>query len=222
MLRLHGFASSNYHNVVKLALIEKGIAFEEVPAYPPADEAFKSKNPTGRFPCLETEDGQLLGESKVILNYLEEVYPEVRLLPADPLDRARVRELMEVIDLYLEWPARRLYPESLFDEKVSDEVKSSARLELLRGVAGLEERGRFAPYIAGPEFSLADCSAAIHLPMVSITSKAIYGEDLLDAIPAVRGYRELMRDRQSLKRVKAERRADVPRFMQHRADTGSG
>ena len=167
MLRLHGFASSNYHNVVKLALIEKGIVFEEVSAYPPADEAFKSKNPTGRFPCLETEDGQLLGESKVILNYLEEVYPEVRLLPADPLDRARVRELMEVIDLYLEWPARRLYPESLFDEKVSDEVKSSARLELLRGVAGLEERGRFAPYIAGPEFSLADCSAAIHLPMVS-------------------------------------------------------
>ena len=219
MLRLHGFASSNYHNVVKLVLIEKGIAFEEVSAYPPADEAYKAKNPTGRFPCLETEDGHLLGESKVILNYLEEAYPDVRLLPRDPLDRARVRELMELIDLYLEWPARRLYPEALFDEKVSDEVKGSARLELLRGIAGLAQRARFEPYIAGSELSLADFSAAIHLPMVSITSKAIYGEDFLDAIPAVRGYRDLMGRRQSLQRVKAERRADVPKLLQHRADT---
>jgi glutathione S-transferase len=36
MQKLHGFASSNYHNVVKLVLIEKGLAFEEVTAYPPA------------------------------------------------------------------------------------------------------------------------------------------------------------------------------------------
>ena len=48
MLRLHGFASSNYNNVVKLALIEKEIEFEEVTAYPPADEAFESKNPPSR------------------------------------------------------------------------------------------------------------------------------------------------------------------------------
>ena len=46
MLRLHGFASSNYHNLVKVVLIEKGLAFEEVPTYPPADDAYRSKNPT--------------------------------------------------------------------------------------------------------------------------------------------------------------------------------
>jgi len=217
MLRLHGFASSNYHNLVKLVLMEKGIAFEEVTAYPPADEAYKSKNPTGKYPCLETEDGSLLGESKVILNYLEEAYPDVRLLPADPLDRARVRELMEVIDLYLELPARRLYSEALFDEEVSDEIKDAARLEIIRGVAGLKQRARFEPYIAGRELSLADFSAAIHLPLISITSKAIYGEDLLSAIPGLRGHRELMGERKSLKRVKADRRDDVPKFTQHRA-----
>ena len=222
MLRLHGFASSNYHNLVKVVLIEKGIAFEEVTAYPPADEAYKSKNPTGKYPCLETEDGSLLGESQVILNYLEEAYPDVRLLPADPLARARVRELMEVIDLYLELPARRLYPQALFDEKVSDEVKDAARLEMIRGVEGLKQRARFEPYIAGHELSLADFSAAIHLPLISITSSAIYGEDLLSAIPAVKGHRELMGERQSLKRVKADRRDDVPKFTQHRANTSDG
>jgi len=217
MLRLHGFATSNYHNVVKLVLIEKGLAFEEVTAYPPADAAYTAKNPTGKYPCLETEDGALLGESKVILNYLEDAYPQVPLLPKDSLGRARVRELMELIDLYLELPARRLYGEALFGGKVSDEVKGTVRSELMRGVAGLSKRARFEPYIAGPELTLADFGAAIHLPLISITTEAIYGADFLEALPAVRRHRELMGQRESLKRVKADRRADAPKFAQHRA-----
>ncbi len=222
MLRLHGFAASNYHNVVKAVLIEKGIAFEEVTSRPPADAAYEAKNPTGKYPCLETENGSLLGESKVILNYLEEAYPNVRLLPIDPVDRARVRELMEVIDLYFELPARRLYPEALFGGKVSDEIKDEVRLEIVRGVVGLKERARFDPYIAGPELSLADFSAAIHLPLVSIAITAIYGEDLLSTIPGVKRHRKLMGERQSLQRVKADRQADVPKLMQHRATIGLG
>jgi glutathione S-transferase len=217
MLRLHGFASSNYHNIVKLVLIEKGLQFEEITTYPPADEAYRSKNPTGKYPCLETEDGSLLAESKVILNYLEDAYPEVPLLPANPFGRARVRELMEIVDLYLELPARRLYPQALFDGKVSDEVKNTVRSELDRGVAGLRGRARFEPYIAGPELTLADFGAAIHLPLISITTKAIYGEDLLAALPAVKRHREMMGERESLKRVKADRRDDVPKFARHRA-----
>ena len=50
MLKLHGFRFSNYHNVVKVVLLEKGIAFEEVVVYPPADDAYRRKNPTGKFP----------------------------------------------------------------------------------------------------------------------------------------------------------------------------
>ncbi len=216
MLRLHGFASSNYHNVVKVVLIEKGLDFVEVTAYPPSDRNYEAKNPTGKYPCLETEDGSFLGESKVILNYLDEAYPDVPLLPSDPLGRARVRELMEVIDLYLELPARRLYPQALFDRKVSDEVRDTVRPEWNRGVAGLKEKARFEPHIAGPELTLADFSAAIHLPLISLTSKAIYGEDVLDALPGVKRHRELMGERASMQRVKAERRNDVPKFMQHR------
>jgi len=222
MLRLHGFASSNYHNVVKLVLIEKGLEFEEITTYPPASEAYTSKNPTGRYPCLEADDGTFLGESKVILNYLEEAYPEVPLLPADPLDRARVRELMQIVDLYLEWPARRLYTEALFGGKVSDEIKDAVRLELSRGVAGLRERARFEPYIAGPDLTLADFGAAIHLPLISIATKAIYGEDLLGVLPAVKRHRDMMGERESLKRVKADRRDDVPKFMLHFAGVSHG
>jgi glutathione S-transferase len=215
MLRLHGFAFSNYHNVVKVVLIEKGIAFEEVTSYPPADASYLAKNPTGKFPCLELEDGSFLGETKVILNYLEEAYPQVPLLPADPLARARVRELMEVIDLYLELTARRLYGEVFSSTgKVSEEVKDSVRPLLSLGIAGLAELARFEPYIAGPELSLADFSALFHFAPVSIASKAIYGEDLLDALPAAEPHRKRMQQREAVQRVQAEQLEDQKIFMQ--------
>jgi glutathione S-transferase len=214
MLRLHGFRFSNYHNVVKVVLLEKGIAFEEVIAYPPADDAYRAKNPTGKYPCLEIEDRIFLGESKVILDYLEDAHPNVPLLPANPVERARVRELMEVIDLYLELPARRLYPEVFSSAgKVSDEVKSAVRPLLAQGVGGLEKLARFEPYIAGPELSLADFSAAFHFVPVSIASKAIYGEDVLAALPAVKRHRELMDRREFVRRVRAEQLADQESFM---------
>jgi len=221
MLRLHGFAFSNYHNIVKVVLLEKGVEFEEVATYPPADDAYRSKNPTGKYPCLEIGGGRFLGESKVILNYLEDAYPDVPLLPANPLERARVRELMEVIDLYLELPARRLYPEVFSSGgKVSDEVKSTVRPLLAQGLQALEELARFDPYIAGPELSLADFSAAFHFVPVSIATKAIYGEDVLGALPAVKRHRDLMNSRPAVRRVRAEQLADQERFMR-RPTTGA-
>ncbi len=215
MLRLHGFPFSNYHNLVKVVLLEKGLEFEEVVTYPPADEAYRAKNPTGKYPCLEIEDGTFLSESKVILNYLEDAYPDVPLLPANALERARVRELMEVIDLYLELPARRLYPE-VFPPggKVSDEIKSEVRPLLAQGLVGLKELARFEPYLAGPELSLADFSAAFHFAPVSIASKSVYGENVLDALPAVKRHRELMDGRKLVQRVRAEQLADQQSFMQ--------
>ena len=231
MLRLHGFPSSNYHNVVKVILLEKGLEFEEVVTYPPASEAYLAKNPTGKYPCLEIEDGIFLGESKVILNYLEDVYRDVPLLPTNPLERARVRELMEVIDLYLELPARRLYPEVFWSArmaaratssdwqtgKVSDEVRSAVRPLLAQGVAALKQLARFDPYIAGREISLADFSAVFHFRPVAIASKAIYGENVLAAFPAAKRHRQLMNQRESVQRVRAEQLANEPIFMQRPA-----
>jgi glutathione S-transferase len=215
MLRLYGFPFSNYHNLVKVVMLEKGVEFEEIVTYPPADDAYRAKNPTGKYPCLETAEGAFLGESKVILNYLEDRYPEVPLLPADPLQRARVRELMDVIDLYLELPARRLYPE-VFSRagKVSDEVKEAVRPLLAQGIAALQTLARFDPYIAGAELSLADFSAAFHFVPVAIASKAIYGENVLAALPGVKRHRELMDKRALVQRVRAAQLADQQAFME--------
>ena len=214
MLRLHGFPFSNYHNIVKVVLLEKRVDFEEVTSYPPADDSYLAKNPTGKFPCLELEDGSFLGESKVILNYLEEVYPQVALLPKDPLKRARARELMDVVDLYLEWPARRLYGEVFSSEgKVSDETREAVRPLLDRGIAGFNKLARFDPYVAGPDLTLADFSVAFHFPAIAIASKAIYGENLLRGVPGALDHKKLMDERDCVQRVRSDQLIGEKNFM---------
>ena len=60
MLRLHGFGVSNYYNMVKLALLEKGLPFEEVQVFTSRDEAFLAISPRGKVPVLQCEHGYIL------------------------------------------------------------------------------------------------------------------------------------------------------------------
>jgi len=130
MLTLHGFAFSNYHNIVKHALMHKGIPFEEHIVYPGTPELL-AVNPAGKVPAMTTEDGTPLAESSVLVDYLEDAYPAVPLYPAEPEARARVRQLMKVSELYLDLPSRRLLPAVLgnaaIDQAVKDEVRGGCR-----------------------------------------------------------------------------------------------
>lgn len=95
MLTLYDAPRCPYCARVRIALAEKGVAHETV-EIDLADRPARiyELNPTGRVPVLD-EDGFVLPESAVILEYLEERYPEPPLLPADPGDRARVRLAVE-------------------------------------------------------------------------------------------------------------------------------
>ena len=168
MLKLCGFHISNYHNKVRLALLEKGIAFEEDSGVRPSQkDEYLALSPMGKVPFLEI-DGTRLCESEVILEYLEEAYPQKPLLPKDPLARAKVRELVTVLELHLELVVRRLYPGLYFGGTLSDGTRQSVEKDLTRGVRALQALARFEPFIAGRELTLADCAAAVHLPLVSL------------------------------------------------------
>jgi len=80
MLKLHGFSISPNHNKVKLALLEKGIEFEEVMQRPSQDETFLVHSPMGKIPTMEV-DGKFFSESGAILEYLENAYPAAPLMP---------------------------------------------------------------------------------------------------------------------------------------------
>jgi glutathione S-transferase len=82
MITLCGFGVSNYYNKLKLILLEKNIPFREELIYPWQREAFLRSSPLGKIPYIVTEEGGL-SESQVILEYLEDRFPEKALYPSD-------------------------------------------------------------------------------------------------------------------------------------------
>ena len=204
MLTLCGFAASNYYNKVKLALLEKAVPFEEKLVWTDRSPALYEKSPLGKVPFFEIGD-QTLCESQVMLDYVEAIHPENPLVPSDPLAAARVRELIQFIELHLELVARELFSEAFFGGKVSDETKTRVQKVLKRHAAAFGRFARFDRYIAGAEFTMADCAAAFHLPMVSHATKAIYCEDLLAAYP-VKDYVQFLLERPTMKKVNDERK----------------
>lgn len=212
MLQLCGFPASNYHNKVKVALIEKGIAFEEVIVYPSRDDALLGESPMGKLPFLRTSRGPV-AESQVILDYLEEAHPAQPLYPADPFDRARVRELITILELHLELVVRRLYAEAFFGGKASDSTKAEVEKLLVKGLAALARRTEFATFAAGDVFGAADCVASMHLPVLAMATKVSLGRDLLaEQFPAAKAYTKRIADRPSVKRVNDDRKAGVEAF----------
>jgi glutathione S-transferase len=207
MLKLCGFHISNYHNKVRIALLEKDIAFEEDSTVTPSQkDDYLARSPMGKVPFLEV-NGTRLCESEVILEYLEEAYPQKPLLPKDPIARAKVRELVTVMELHLELVARRLYPGVFFGGTLSDGTKQSVEKDLAKGVRAFKELAKFDPYIAGNELTLADCAAAVHLPLVSLSTKLAYGRDFLEGIPQVKSYLKMLGERPAFARVNADRKA---------------
>ena len=212
MLKLCGFSASNYYNKVKLALLEKGVPFEEEEVWTDRSPALLARSPLGKVPFMETEHGRLC-ESQVLMDYIEHAYPEKPLLPADPFAAAKVRELFAYMELHLELVARELYAEAFFGGKVSDEVKTRTHKLLTRNAKAFAQLAKFEPYIAGAEFTMADCAALVHLPLVSMASKRIYDEDVLAAYP-VREYAKMLGERPTVQKVNADRKASNEAMMQ--------
>ena len=207
MLKLCGFHISNYFNKVRIAMLEKGIEFDLDPTCTPSQkDDFLARSPMGKVPFLEV-DGQNLVESQVICEYLEDAYPAKPLYPRDALERARVRELITIMELHVELVARRLYRAVFFGGTVSDEQKQAVDKELAKGVRALRSRARFDPYIAGGELTLADCAAFVHLPLVSLATKLAYGKDVLEGMPQVKPYLKLVGERPAFARVNEDRKA---------------
>jgi len=208
MLKLCGFHLSNYHNKVRIALLEKGVPFEEDASCSPSQkDEWLARSPLGKVPILELEGGRRLAESEVILEYLEDAYPQKPLLPKDPFERAKVRELVTFIELHLELVARRLYPSLFFGAgPASEETKKSVEKTLLKGVRGLKALAKFSPYIAGAELSLADCAAFVSLPLVTLVTKTAFGRDFLEEIPQVKPYLRMLGERPAFARVNEDRK----------------
>lgn len=99
--KLYQFWRSSASWRVRWALALKGVAVEivsvDLPGGEQRSDAYRAKNPMGRVPTLEI-DGVTLSESVAIIEYLEERIPNPPLFPKEPLQRARVRQILETIN----------------------------------------------------------------------------------------------------------------------------
>lgn len=208
MLTLCGSPISNYYNKVKLALLEKGVPFTEEKADTHStDEAVLGCSPLGKIPFIRTPEGGLC-ESQAILEYVEATWPQPALMPAGAFAQAKVRELTIYIDWHLEMVARELYTQAFFGGTISESQQARVRKLLTKHITGFKRLARFSPYVAGEQFTQADCAAFASLPLVGMATKAIYGEDLLLAGGVdYKAYIKFIGERPTAQKVVADRKA---------------
>ena len=208
MITLCGTPISNYYNKVKLALLEKGLPFtEELVPTGRTDEAVLSASPLAKIPFIRTEHGTMC-ESQAILDWLEAAHPSPPLLPADPWAAAKVHELTTFVDLHLELVARELYAKAFWGGELSDEAMARIRKRLVRNIAAFKRLAKFSPYLAGETLTQADCAAYASLPLLSLATKMVFGEDLLAAGGIDwKPYSQLMGARPSAQKMVADRKA---------------
>ena len=205
MIKLHGAPGSNYYNMVKTAMLEKNIPFEAVLAPPSQEPAYLAKSPMGKIPCIETEQG-FLAETHAILDYLEDLQPKPALLPSDAFARAKVRELVQSLELYIELVARRGFG-VLFGREVPADVKEGLKRDLPKGIAAINKLVKFSPWIAGSQFTYADLFGYWTFVLAVLSAKQNADIDLLAAIPGAQAWFDKVAARDSVKQALADQAA---------------
>jgi len=190
MHTLYGMSDSGNSYKIKLALAQLEIDYKWVEVDPLKGETrtrgFLNKNPNGKVPVLELDDGSYLSESNAILNYLAD---GTALLPGAPLARARVLQWM-----FFEQYSHEPYVAVARSILRYDPPDSPSRAELPR----LRERGNHAlsvmeqhlaetPYFVGGRYSIAD------IALYAYTHCAADGGFDLTAYPAVSDWLMMVR-----------------------------
>lgn len=212
MFKLYGFCVSNYYNMVKLALLEKGLPFEEVMFVPTQTPESLAISPRGKVPVLGVEQGYI-NETSVILEYIEQAQRGKSLLPNEPFERAQVLALAKEIELYIELPARACFPEAFFGMTVPEAIKEKSKAELLLGFASLARHGKFAPYVAGESLSIADLYFQYSVPLACGVAQKLFGIDMLAEMPKAKALLERLEQNPNVKRIAADKEAAMPAFM---------
>jgi len=212
MLKLHGFSVSNYANMVKQCLLEKSIEFELVDARPNQEESFLAISPMGKVPCLEAANGFLV-ETSVILDYLDDAYPEPPMYPSQAFERAKAREVMRVTELYIELVARRHLAATYFGGERSEEAYAEVRPQVEKGLRALGQLASFDPYVMGSEFGIADIFVYYSIQLASQILKRVYDWDIMAENPGLAAHAVAMEERDSTRRVVADHKEAMVKLM---------
>ncbi|MGE0666773.1 MAG: glutathione S-transferase family protein [Sphingomonadales bacterium] len=164
-MKLYNFAAPNPHKV-RIYAAEKGISLDlvdvDVMNHGLRTPEMLAKNPLAVVPFLELDDGTIIRESLVIIEYLEELNPEPPMLGRTPLERARIRELDRLAELGLMIElANYCHHVSPFFADKGPQSPEGARMAhncYRKSLAIMDKEIGGKPFVAGDAPSVADCT----------------------------------------------------------------
>jgi|TARA_B100000315_G_scaffold112565_3_gene103145 glutathione S-transferase len=163
-MKLYYFPIAPNPTKVRVYLAEKGIQVDEVVVdfrqQEQRSEQHLARNPLGKLPVLELDDGSHLTESLVIMELFEELHPEPPMIGGDPYERARVRRLERIADLGVLLPVGRIIhaTKSPLGYPPNPEVAAAERKALPNALAVLNDDLSDRPFVAGDQPTIADCT----------------------------------------------------------------
>jgi glutathione S-transferase len=206
---LYGLSRSVYTRIARLALEEKGVRYtlEEVEIFGPegVPDEHLARQPFGRIPAF-AHDGFTLYETGAITRYVDEAFTGTRLQPQEPRARARMNQVIGIVDSYAYRPmiwgvffARLVAPAEGIQPDEQHAAESLAKARTC--CSALQEILGSGRYFIGDELTLADLHA---WPILLYFSMAREGAETLSAHPRLRAWLDDMAVRPSVQRTQGK------------------
>lgn len=162
-MKLYYHPISTYSQKVLIAFYEKGLAFEPQIVQlmdPDAGKKYRNVYPMGKIPCLVLDDGHLIPESSIIIDYIDRL-AKPTLLNNDPTKARKIRFKDRMFDLYLNDNVVTLLFQNMKPENERDKEKiERARFQIKNMYESMDKDFADQPFANGAEFTMSDCAAA--------------------------------------------------------------
>ncbi|HKM99366.1 MAG TPA: glutathione S-transferase family protein [Candidatus Binataceae bacterium] len=211
-MKLYSRDLSNFASKTRIVIREKGLNVEMVnPPGGTGSAEYKKLNPLGKIPALQLDSGQVIAESEVINEYLEDRFPETPLLPKDAEGRAKVRSFSRLNDLYVDPPLRALLPQ-LFGKKLDDGFIQEKIAEINNRLDQLETMIS-SPWAAGDTFTLADAALTPTIFLMVNILPQFGAKGPLEGRPKLAAWWKQVQERPSTSKTLGEQHAALAAMM---------
>ena len=163
-MKLYSYFRSSAAYRVRIALNLKEVSYEIIPIHLRKDGGrhrgaeYKVVNPQMRVPSLKLQTGEVIVQSLAIIGYLNEIYPQPPLLPSDPIQRAQVRSVSQIIACDIH-PLNNLGTLQYLKNNMSQEqaaIDAWYHHWVIAGFEAIEKMIMPGPYAFGSQPGLAD------------------------------------------------------------------